>query len=72
APHSKLIGMSASAPELLSETQLAMFDDLLMKPIRIDALAFNGDLQDAAQIDQLIQDVFAHFGRLDLLVNNAA
>lgn len=38
APHSKLIGMSASAPELLSETQLAMFDDLLMKPIRIDAL----------------------------------
>ncbi|WP_370645121.1 SDR family NAD(P)-dependent oxidoreductase, partial [Mycetohabitans sp. B6] len=64
--------MSASAPELLSETQLAMFDDLLMKPIRIDALAFNGDLQDAAQIDQLIQDVFAHFGRLDLLVNNAA
>jgi hypothetical protein len=33
-----LIGVSASAPELLSETQLAMFDELLMKPVRIDAL----------------------------------
>lgn len=45
---------------------------LAMQHAGYDALAFSGDLRDAAQIDQLIQDVFAHFGRLDLLVNNAA
>ncbi|KAG0189165.1 hypothetical protein DFQ28_003786 [Apophysomyces sp. BC1034] len=133
-PDAKLVGISASAPERLSESELAMFDDFLMKPIRIealsaalekivekvalvtgsskragkiiiehlakngygvavhahtsrgeaetsaselrdagyDALAVSGDLQDSAQIDNVVHKVFARFGRLDLLVNNAA
>jgi 3-oxoacyl-[acyl-carrier protein] reductase len=36
-----------------------------------DAVAFRCDVSKPAEIDQLVKDVVAHFGRLDCLVNNA-
>ncbi|CAN0627641.1 pteridine reductase [Burkholderia multivorans] len=37
-----------------------------------DSVALQADLADATQIDALIDAVYAHFGRLDVLVNNAS
>jgi Dehydrogenases with different specificities (related to short-chain alcohol dehydrogenases) len=37
-----------------------------------EARAFPADLRDAAAAEQLVQDVAAHFGALDVLVNSAA
>lgn len=38
----------------------------------IDSAALRADLSDAAQVDALIGDVYARFGRLDVLINNAS
>jgi 3-oxoacyl-[acyl-carrier protein] reductase len=38
----------------------------------VKAEAFGCDLEDPAQITRLAQDVEAHFGRIDILVNDAA
>jgi 3-oxoacyl-[acyl-carrier protein] reductase len=40
--------------------------------LAVKAEAFGCDLEDPAQIAQLAHDVEAHFGRLDILVNDAA
>ncbi len=36
------------------------------------ALAVRADVSDAGQVKRLVDDTLAHFGRLDILVNNAA
>lgn len=35
------------------------------------ALAYPVDIGDTAQVEQMVKDVVAHFGRIDVLVNNA-
>lgn len=42
-----------------------------LKALNIEAMHFHADLTKAADCAQLIANVFAHFGRLDVLVNNA-
>jgi len=39
---------------------------------QVNAKAFGCDITDAAAIQRLVTDVTAHFGRLDILVNDAA
>ena len=39
---------------------------------QVNARAFACDITDGAAVDQLVQDVTAHFGRLDILINDAA
>jgi NAD(P)-dependent dehydrogenase (short-subunit alcohol dehydrogenase family) len=43
-----------------------------LKARGVDAKAFKADQASSAEVDQLVQDVAKHFGRLDILVNNAA
>jgi 3-oxoacyl-[acyl-carrier protein] reductase len=44
----------------------------LMSRYRIDAAAFACDITDGAAVEGLIGQVTRHFGRLDILVNDAA
>lgn len=39
---------------------------------QVDARAFACDVTDGQSVDQLVDDVAGHFGRLDILVNDAA
>jgi 3-oxoacyl-[acyl-carrier protein] reductase len=39
---------------------------------QINAAAFQCDLTEQAQVEKLVTDVEAHFGRLDILINDAA
>lgn len=39
---------------------------------QVNARAFACDITDGAAVDRLVQDVTAHFGRLDILINDAA
>jgi NAD(P)-dependent dehydrogenase (short-subunit alcohol dehydrogenase family) len=43
-----------------------------LKAKGVEARAFKADQASASQVDQLVKDVAKHFGRLDILVNNAA
>jgi 3-oxoacyl-[acyl-carrier protein] reductase len=45
--------------------------DSLMKMANVNVQVFSADLRDAASPGQAIADAVGHFGRLDLLVNNA-
>ena len=39
---------------------------------QVNAAAFGCDITDAAAVARLVQEVLAHFGRIDILVNDAA
>jgi 3-oxoacyl-[acyl-carrier protein] reductase len=52
-----------------AENAEAVVRDLQSKGVR--AAAFKADQGDPAQVEKLIADVAAKFGRLDILVNNA-
>ena len=39
---------------------------------QVNARAFACDITDGVAVDRLVQDVTAHFGRLDILINDAA
>ena len=39
---------------------------------QINAAVFAGDVTDGAAVDRVLDEVFRHFGRLDILVNDAA
>jgi NAD(P)-dependent dehydrogenase (short-subunit alcohol dehydrogenase family) len=43
-----------------------------LKSKGVEAHAFKADQASLAEVDQLVKDVATHFGRLDILVNNAA
>src|ERR1700727_207451 len=43
-----------------------------LKAKGVEARAFKADQASSAEVDRLVQDVAKHFGRLDILVNNAA
>jgi 3-oxoacyl-[acyl-carrier protein] reductase len=43
-----------------------------LKAKGVDAKAFKADQASSAEVDKLVNDVAKHFGRLDILVNNAA
>jgi 3-oxoacyl-[acyl-carrier protein] reductase len=43
-----------------------------LKAKGVEARAFKADQVSTAEVDQLVKDVARHFGRLDILVNNAA
>src|SRR5258708_179383 len=43
-----------------------------LKAKGVEARAFKADQASASEVDQLVKDVAKHFGRLDILVNNAA
>jgi 3-oxoacyl-[acyl-carrier protein] reductase len=43
-----------------------------LKARGVQARAFKADQASSAEVDRLVQDVAKHFGRLDILVNNAA
>jgi NAD(P)-dependent dehydrogenase (short-subunit alcohol dehydrogenase family) len=43
-----------------------------LKAKGVDARAFKADQASTVEVDQLVKDVARHFGRLDILVNNAA
>ncbi len=43
-----------------------------LKAKGVEARAFRADQASSAEVDQLVKDVAKHFGRLDILVNNAA
>jgi NAD(P)-dependent dehydrogenase (short-subunit alcohol dehydrogenase family) len=43
-----------------------------LKANGVQARAFKADQAKSAEVDQLVKDVAKHFGRLDILVNNAA
>jgi 3-oxoacyl-[acyl-carrier protein] reductase len=43
-----------------------------LKAKGVQAKAFKADQAKVAEVDQLVKDVAKHFGRLDILVNNAA
>ena len=53
-----------------AEKAQAVVDKLVAKGVR--AVAFQSDQADTAAAKPLIDKVIAHFGRLDILVNNAA
>ena len=44
----------------------------LKSKYQIDAAAFQCDITDTAAVDKLVADVTKHFGRLDILINDAA
>src|SRR6202171_6684193 len=43
-----------------------------LKAKGVEARAFKADQASSGEVDQLVKDVAKHFGRLDILVNNAA
>src|SRR6195256_2421796 len=43
-----------------------------LKAKGVNAKAFKADQASSTEVDQLVKDVAKHFGRLDILVNNAA
>jgi NAD(P)-dependent dehydrogenase (short-subunit alcohol dehydrogenase family) len=43
-----------------------------LKAKGVEARAFKADQASTVEVDQLVKDVARHFGRLDILVNNAA
>ena len=43
-----------------------------LKAKGVEARAFKADQASSAEVDKLVKDVAQHFGRLDILVNNAA
>src|SRR5258708_5484985 len=43
-----------------------------LKAKGVEARAFKADQASSREVDQLLKDVAKHFGRLDILVNNAA
>jgi 3-oxoacyl-[acyl-carrier protein] reductase len=43
-----------------------------LKAKGVQARAFRADQASTVEVDQLVKDVASHFGRLDILVNNAA
>src|SRR3979490_2083413 len=43
-----------------------------LKAKGVEARAVKADQASTAEVDQLVKDVARHFGRLDILVNNAA
>ena len=43
-----------------------------LKAKGVEARAFKADQASSAEVDQLVKDVAKHFGRLDILINNAA
>src|SRR3979409_554893 len=43
-----------------------------LKAKGVEARAFKADQASSTEVDQLVKDVAKHFGRLDILVNNAA
>src|ERR1700737_4752542 len=43
-----------------------------LKAKGVEARAFKADQASSSEVDQLVKDVARHFGRLDILVNNAA
>ena len=43
-----------------------------LKAKGVEARAFKADQASSAEVDQLVKDAAKHFGRLDILVNNAA
>jgi NAD(P)-dependent dehydrogenase (short-subunit alcohol dehydrogenase family) len=43
-----------------------------LKARGVEARAFKADQASSIEVDQLVKDVARHFGRLDILVNNAA
>jgi len=43
-----------------------------LKSTGSDALSIKADITDSKQVDAMFNQAFGHFGRLDLLVNNAA
>jgi NAD(P)-dependent dehydrogenase (short-subunit alcohol dehydrogenase family) len=43
-----------------------------LKAKGVQARAFKADQANSSEVDQLVKDVAKHFGRLDILVNNAA
>src|SRR3981189_3559403 len=43
-----------------------------LKAKGVEAKAFKADQASPAEVDKLVNDVAKHFGRLDILVNNAA
>src|SRR6266446_4877373 len=43
-----------------------------LKAKGVEARAFKADQASSSEVDQLVKDVAKHFGRLDILVNNAA
>jgi NAD(P)-dependent dehydrogenase (short-subunit alcohol dehydrogenase family) len=43
-----------------------------LKARGVQARAFRADQANSSEVDQLVKDVAKHFGRLDILVNNAA
>ena len=49
--------------------------DAVVRELRakgVQARAFRADQASSSEVDQLVKDVAKHFGRLDILVNNAA
>src|SRR5712672_1387379 len=43
-----------------------------LKAKGVEARAYKADQASSAEVEQLVKDVAKHFGRLDILVNNAA
>src|SRR2546423_1509952 len=43
-----------------------------LKAKGVEARAFKADQASSSEVDQLVKDVAKHFGRLDILINNAA
>src|SRR5258708_38906666 len=43
-----------------------------LKAKGVQARAYKADQASSTEVDQLVKDVAKHFGRLDILVNNAA
>lgn len=55
-----------------SAKQTEEFSDALRNEHQTNAHAFQCDVSDEASVKQLVDDVVAHFGRLDILINDAA
>ncbi len=45
--------------------------DGLVKQYGVDVLELNADVSDENQIDMIFQAALEHFGRVDILINNA-
>ena len=64
-------GCSLAIADLAHDEDTRAYMDGLVKQYGVDVLELNADVSDENQIDMIFQAALEHFGRVDILINNA-
>lgn len=64
-------GCSLAIADLAHDEDTRAYMDGLVKQYGVDVLGLNADVSDENQIDMIFQAALEHFGRVDILINNA-